>query len=186
MSPLMTQLGLGPARLRFRPRTATVRRSTTDGLSQAPYRARRQRHRLCFEAPGRAGRLCLAGGEQGKCDANGRALSERGNERDFTPELLRHEIMDDVQPEPGTALRTSGGEERIENVTLNFLRNTAAVIRESDLDLFHAEATRIDQHVSARPGEAVSDGVEDEVGQHLPVSARIAVQGDVGGHLERE
>src|SRR5712671_6325523 len=111
---------------------------------------------------------------------------ERGNERDSTPELLRHEIMDDVQPEPGTALRTSCGEERIENVTLNFLRNTAAVIRESDLDLFHAEATRIDQHVSARPGEAVSDGVEDEVGQHLPVSARIAVQGDVGGHLERE
>jgi hypothetical protein len=78
---------------------------------------------------------------------------------------LRHEIVDDVQAEPGTALRTSGGEEWIENVTLNFLRNASAVIRESDLDLFHAEATRPDQHVSARPiGEAVGDGVEDEVG----------------------
>src|SRR5260370_19017880 len=124
--------------------------------------------------------------EQGKCHVNGRAFSERGNERDSTAELLRHEIMDDVQPEPGTALRTSSGKERIENVTLNFLRNAAAVIRESDLDLFHAEATRIDQHVSASPiVESVIDGVEDEVGQHLPVSARIAVQGDVRGHLER-
>ena len=105
----------------------------------------------------------------------------------LTAELLRHEIMDDVEAEPGTALRTSGGEERIENVTLNFLRNAAAVIRESDLDLFHAEATRLDQHVSARPiGEAVSDGVEDEVGQHLPVGAREAVHGDVGGYLERK
>jgi len=42
--------------------------------------------------------------------------------------------MDDVQAEPDTALRTSGGEERIENVTLNFFQNAAAVIRESDLD----------------------------------------------------
>ena len=43
--------------------------------SLIPRHARRQGHRLCFEAPGRAGRLCVAGGEQGKCHANGRALS---------------------------------------------------------------------------------------------------------------
>src|SRR5258705_1375435 len=169
--------------------SATVRHFTTDGLSQASYRATRdgRPHRLYFEAPGRAGRLCLAGGEQGKCHANGRALSWRGEERDSTAELLRHEIVDDVQAEPDTALRTSGGEERIENVTLNFFRNAAAVIRESDLDLFHAEATRLDQHLSARPtGEAVSDGVEDEVGQHLPVGAGEAVHDDIGGHLNCE
>ena len=47
----------------------------------------------------------MAGGEQGQCHANGRALSRRGDERDSTAELLRHEIMDDVQAEPGTALR---------------------------------------------------------------------------------
>src|SRR5882672_3328795 len=85
----------------------------------------------------------LAGGEQGKRHGNRRALSWRGDERDSTAELLRHEILDDVQAEPGTALRTSGGEERIENVTLNLFRNAPAVIRESDLDLFHAEATRL-------------------------------------------
>ena len=85
------------------------------------------------------------------------------------------------------ALRASGGEKRIENVTLNVLRDAAAVIRERDLDLLRAEAARLDQHVSVSPiGEAVSDGVEDEVGQHLPVGARVAVHGDVGGHIERK
>src|SRR6202035_1328919 len=53
-------------------------------------------------------RRCLAGGEQGKCHADGRALSWRGNERDPAAELLRHEIMDDVEAEAGTALRTPG------------------------------------------------------------------------------
>src|SRR5882672_11234846 len=130
-------------------------------------------------------RHALAGGEQGKRHGNRRAPSWRGDERDSTAELLRHEILDDVQAEPGTALRTSGGEERIENVTLNFLRNAAAVIRESDLDLFHAEATRLDQHVSAKLiGEAVSDGVEDEIGQHPAVGTGKAVHDDIGGHLD--
>ena len=101
--------------------------------------------------------------------------------------LSRHEIVDDVEAEAASALRTSRGEERIERITLNVLRNAAAMIRESDLDLLHAEAARLDRRVSTRPiGEAVSDSVEDEVGQRLSVSARVAVQGDVGGHLERK
>src|SRR6266436_6131668 len=131
--------------------------------------------------------LFLAGSEKGKGHANGRALSRRGDERDSAPKLLRHEIVDDVEAETDTALGTSGGEERIKHVTLDFFRNAAAVIRESDLDLFRAEATRLDQHVSARPvGEGVSDGVEDQVGQHLPVGAGEAVHDDVGGHLNRK
>ena len=95
--------------------------------------------------------------------------------------------MHDVQAEAGTALRTAGGEERIKNVALNFLGNAAAVICESDLDLVDAEATRLDQHLSAGPfDEAVSDGVEDQAGQHLPVSARVALQRDIGRHLNGE
>jgi hypothetical protein len=47
-------------------------RFTTDGLSpRLVLRRARGRHRLCFEAHGCAG----PGSEQGKCDANGRALS---------------------------------------------------------------------------------------------------------------
>src|SRR6266849_10739330 len=61
----MTQKPTSPARLRVRPRAATVRRFTTRRAepSLTPRHARRQRHRLCLEAPDRAGRLCLAGGE---------------------------------------------------------------------------------------------------------------------------
>src|SRR5215211_3350558 len=95
--------------------------------------------------------------------------------------------MNDVQAEPGAALRTSGREERIESAALNFLRNTVAIIRESDLDLFRADATRLDQDVPAGPiGEAVSDGVEDKVGQYLPVRAREAVDDDIGRYLNCE
>ena len=79
-------------------------------------------------------------GEQGKCHANSGALSRRGGQRNSTVELLRHKIIDDVQAEPSTALRASGGKERIKNVTLNIPRNAAAVIRESDFDLFRAKA----------------------------------------------
>ena len=51
--------------------------------------------------------------------------------------------MDDVEAKPRTALRTFGGEERIENVPLNFFRDAATVIRESDIDLLKTEATRL-------------------------------------------
>ena len=72
-------------------------------------------------------------------------------------------------------------------MTLHFLRNAAAVIGERDLDLVHAEAACLDQHVSARPiGEAVGNGVEDEVGQHLPVGAGEAVHDDIAGYLDCE
>src|SRR5262249_24290897 len=126
-------------------------------------------------------------GKQRKRHTNGRTFSWRGDERDLAAKLIRHKVMDDVKAEPGTALRTSCGEEWIKHVALNLLRNAASVIRESDLDLLRAEAMRLDQHASAKPvGEAVSDGIEDEVGQHLPVGARVTVQDNVGGHVERK
>src|SRR5262245_40778535 len=91
-----------------------------------------------------------------------------------------------VEAEPSTAVRTSGCEKRIENVTLNFAWNAAAVIRESDLDLPHAKGARPDEYVSAAPvSETVNDGVEDKVGQHLPVRTRVAAQRDAGGNFDR-
>ena len=63
-----------------------------------------------------------------------------------------------------TALGASGGEERIESATLRLRRHAPAVVGESDLDLIHAEVSRVDQHVSAGSiVEAVGNGVEDEV-----------------------
>ena len=96
-------------------------------------------------------------------------------------------LCDDVEAEPGAALRPSRGEKRIENAASNVLRHAAAVIGERDLDLVQPEPARLDQHLSAGPiGEAVRDGVEDEVGQHLPVGPGKAVHGDIGGYLDCE
>src|SRR6266851_6112083 len=71
----LTQLGLGLARPRFRPRTATVRRFTTDGLSQASYRATRDGSAIDYvlKRPAVLVGSAWPGGEQGKCHANGRA-----------------------------------------------------------------------------------------------------------------
>jgi hypothetical protein len=41
-----------------------------------------------------------------------------GDERDSAAEVLRDEIMDDVQTEPGTALRTSGRDGRATSIRL--------------------------------------------------------------------
>src|SRR5215211_1315549 len=93
--------------------------SRPKGFKAKPHAAQRRRYRSCFEALGRARGVGLAGGAQGKRHANRRPVSGRGVKRDPAAELLRHQVVHDVEPEPGTALRPSGGEERIEHVTLN-------------------------------------------------------------------
>jgi hypothetical protein len=74
---LMDPKPTSPARPRFRPRTATVRRFTTDGLSQASYRATRDGSAIDYvlKRPAVLVGSAWPGGEQGKCHANGRALS---------------------------------------------------------------------------------------------------------------
>jgi hypothetical protein len=95
--------------------------------------------------------------------------------------------MDDIQAEPGAAFGTPGSKEWIEDVALNFFRNAAAIIRECDLDLLRVEATRLDRYVSAGPViEAMSNGVEEEVGQQLTIQPGEAVDDDVRGYLDRE
>src|SRR6516165_11377896 len=85
------------------------------------------------------------------------------------------------------ALGTPRGEKRIEHVALNLLWNAASVIRERDLDMLGAAAIRLDQHGSAGLiGETVGDGVEDEIGQHLPIGARITVECNTARYLKRQ
>src|SRR5690242_10751681 len=89
---------------------------------------------------------------QGKRHVDRCALPRRRDQRDPAAELLRHEIIDDVKAEPGAALVTARGEERVENVSLDMLRDTAAIIREGDLDLVRTQAARLEQHVPTRRG----------------------------------
>src|SRR3989442_14227996 len=57
------------------------------------------------QSPGRECRLCVVGRNQWQRHAKGRALSWCGDKRDRSAELLRDQIVDDVEAEPGTALR---------------------------------------------------------------------------------
>src|SRR5262245_9338399 len=101
--------------------------------------------------------------------------------------MLRHEIVDDVEAEAGVALAAVGGEKRIEDVALHIARDADTVIRKRDLDLLAIELARLDQHASRMlAGEAVREGVEDEIGQYLPVGAGVAVQRDLRRYVERD
>jgi len=96
-------------------------------------------------------------GEQGSVMQIVVALSWRGDKRDSNAELLRHEIMDDVQAEPDTALRTSGSEEGYRKRDAGPLPETPLPSSEKVISTCSfAEATRLDQHVSAG---SVGEGV---------------------------
>src|ERR1700756_1427894 len=69
--------------------------------------------RLLEAPPGGAGLLDLAWRHQREGHAKCRALSRLRDQRDAAAELLRHQIVDDVEAEAGIALGARGGEERI-------------------------------------------------------------------------
>ena len=95
--------------------------------------------------------------------------------------------MDDVKAETGTAFRPPRGEEWIEDVSLVFLRNTASVVGEGDFDELGPDTCSLKQHIAdSSIGKTMGNSIEDQVGQHLPVSARIAVEDDVSGYVERQ
>src|SRR6516164_7583191 len=159
-------------------------RSTTDAFSKQHPLIEAARE---LAAAARARLLRVAGGDQGQRHANRRAIAGCGDQRDPPAELFGDEIMHDVEAKPRVAFGAARGEERVEHMTLNFLGNAAPIVGERDLDLAGTDASRVELHVPDRSvGEGVGDGIEDEVGQHLAVSARVAVERDVGGDIERK
>src|SRR3974390_983879 len=135
----------------------------------------------------RAFDLLLPRRHQRKRHADGRTTTRRRDDRNLAAELLRHQVVDDVKAKTGTALRSSGGEERVEHVALDSLRNADAIIRKGDLDLIRAKTPCLDHHVPARRiRKPVREGVEDEICQHLPVGTREAVHDDIGRHRHRQ
>src|SRR5262249_57965428 len=72
-------------------------------------------------------------------------------------------------------------------MSLGVLRNACSVVGKRNLHEVAADAGCLKQHVAdGAVGKAVGDGVENQVRQHLPVSARVAVHDDVGGDMERQ
>jgi hypothetical protein len=56
-------------------------------------------------------------------------------EPDLAAELLRHDIVDDVQTKPCRTPVAASGEERIEGLSFDFRRHAAAVIGDEQLDV---------------------------------------------------
>src|ERR1700754_4627990 len=87
----------------------------------------------------------VSGGDQRKCHANRSTFSRGGDECDTAAELLGHEIVDDVEAEPGTTFRPPRGEERIEDMPLGLLRNACSVVGEGNFDEVVADAGSLEQ-----------------------------------------
>src|SRR5436190_92018 len=68
----------------------------------------------------RLGRRRLGGGYTRKGNAKTRAPAQPRLEAQPSAQLLRHEIVDDVQTEPGSALVSARREEGIERAALGF------------------------------------------------------------------
>ena len=117
----------------------------------------------------------------------GRASSRRRLQGHTSPKMPRHNVVDDVKAEASAALRSPGGKERIEDMPLHLVRHSLTVVRNDDLNVGRVETASTDQNASAVNAiEAVSNRIEDEIGEHLPVWPGEAVHHDVSRNLYDE
>src|SRR5689334_9187256 len=81
-----------------------------------------------------------------------------------------------MQAEPGAALIAPRGEERIERAAPDVETHADAVVRKQDLDIVAVIFPHLDLD-GAGPAvrKGVRDGIEEQVGKHLPVWPGIAV-----------
>src|SRR5262249_58100603 len=113
-----------------------------------------------------------------------RPRAEPRFERQSAAKLLRDEIEDDVEPKAGSALAAARREERIERASLDLVAHADSVIGHEDVDVV-APLPRLDDDASgASVGKSMNDAVEEQVGQYLPIRARIAVHADAGRHVD--
>src|SRR5262249_19141959 len=125
-------------------------------------------------------RLRFAGRDAGQRDTKPRPPAEPGFEGQSAAKLLRDEIEDDVEAKPGAALAAARREERIERATLDLVAHADSVVGHKDVDVV-AHLPRLDDDASGAPvGKGMNDAVEEQVGQDLPIRARIAVHADAG------
>src|SRR5262249_22991342 len=139
--------------------------------------------RLVHDGDG-LGRWRLGGRYAGKSDAKARAPTQPRLEAQAAAQLLRYEIVDDVETKPGSALVSPGRKEGIERAALGLLGHSDAVIGDEELHVI-ADLTGLDQDAAgATVGKGVDHAVEKQVGQYLSVGARITVHDDARGDID--
>src|SRR5215207_6098440 len=109
------------------------------------------------------GRL-LPRGDQRKADPERRPGSRHRGQDYPPPEAPRHDIIDDMEAEPGSAITPTGGEERVEGLALHLLLHPRSIVAEDDVDLIRAAGAGDDADRAARVAwEGVRDRVEEQV-----------------------
>ena len=92
-----------------------------------------------------------------------------------------------MQAEASAALVAARGEKRIERLPLHVRRHAGAIVGENDLDVVAAARPRRDRDRARAPvGEGMIGGVEEKIGQDLPVGAGIAVDQEPIRHVDRQ
>src|ERR1700680_1816397 len=97
---------------------------------------------------------------EGKRYPKGRAAPGGRRDHDSASQATGHQVVHDMQPQPGAALAAAGREEGVERAPLHVLGHALAVVIEIDLDLADADRAGLDMDGSfGHPVEAVLDGV---------------------------
>ena len=105
-------------------------------------------------------------------------------------QLLGYQIEYDVQTEAGPTFVPPGREEWIERAALGVLAHSNAVIGHEQLDIIVRRRENVPRFDLDGAGSAVGKGVnhavKEQVGQHLPIGAGIAVHENAGGNIDAE
>src|ERR1700738_2514070 len=105
------------------------------------------------------GRRRLGGGFTGKSTAKPLPPAHPRLEAQPPAQLLRHEIVDDVQTEPGSALVSPGRKEGIERAALGFFSHSDAIVGNEEFHVIR-QLTGLDPDAA---GAAVRKGVDNAV-----------------------
>src|SRR5207237_10900190 len=93
----------------------------------------------------------------------------------------------EIETQTVTALIPTGREERIEGLAPDIEAHAATVVRKTNLNAISADGPDLDvDETCLAVGKGMQGRIEEEIGQHLPVRAGIAVHRQIGGTFDGE
>ena len=100
---------------------------------------------------------------------------------ELATQTIRHDAVDDMQAEAGTALIPASREEWIEGFSPDIEAHTAAVVRKENFNIIKAGGLDLDvDETCLTLGKRMRDRIEEKVCQHLPVRVGITVHRQIG------
>ena len=123
--------------------------------------------------------LCC--GHAGQDQLNSCSLAGFAIKMEPAAQTIRDDGMDDVETQTSTALIPAGCEKWIEGFASDIKAHAASVVYEENFNVIMSGRPNLDIHAAALTvGERMRDRIEEEIGQHLPIRARITVHRQIG------